>query len=311
MTPALPRRALLGLAATAALPALAQRPASQAPALPPGERATLPGAELRDWTDPASARSWRIWLQPPEGPAPAGGYPVLYALDGNASFALAAQLARNAAARPQPLRPDPVLVVGIGHPLDAVFTQPLRTRDYTPASASLPANATQGGGDVLLDFIVQTLRPALAQRWPLDARRQTLFGHSFGGLLALHSLFTRPGDFTRYAAASPSIWWDGSRLLARCDDFIARYAPAPRPFALQLEICAGSLEVPPAAANAERAEIQERRRTHERAAALAEKLQALAWPELAVRFTTLAGQDHGSVMAPALIDALALAQRPA
>ena len=306
MTAHMPRRALLGLVATLALPGQAQTQAPQA--LPPGQPVTLPGAQVHDLTDPASGRAWRVWLQRPEGPAPAGGYPVLYTLDGNASFALAAQLARNSAARPAPLRPDPVLVVGIGHPLDAVFTQPLRTRDYTPPSPTAPASAQQGGGDLLLDFITQQLRPRLQQSWALDARRQTFFGHSFGGLLVLHSLFTRPGEFTRYAAASPSIWWDGNRLLERCDAFIARSAQPPRPFALQLDLCAGSLEVPPAAANAERAEIQERRRTLTNTAALAQQLQALAWPELVVRFTALAGQDHGSVMAPALIAALALAQ---
>jgi len=42
---------------------------------------------------------------------------------------------------------------------------------------------------------------------PIDLQRQTLWGHSYGGLAVLHALFTRPGAFSDYAAASPSLWW--------------------------------------------------------------------------------------------------------
>ncbi|HCE8339908.1 TPA: ferric enterobactin esterase PfeE, partial [Pseudomonas aeruginosa] len=40
-----------------------------------------------------------------------------------------------------------------------------------------------------------------------------LWGHSYGGLLVLHALFTRPGEFARYAAASPSLWWRDGAIL--------------------------------------------------------------------------------------------------
>jgi iron(III)-enterobactin esterase len=38
-----------------------------------------------------------------------------------------------------------------------------------------------------------------------------LWGHSYGGLLVLHALLTRPGEFAHYAAASPSLWWTDIR----------------------------------------------------------------------------------------------------
>ena len=39
------------------------------------------------------------------------------------------------------------------------------------------------------------------------------------------------------------------------------------------------------------------------------RLSALQWPELSVQMAVLAGEDHGSAMAPGLIDALAFAQQ--
>ena len=51
----------------------------------------------------------------------------------------------------------------------------------------------------------------VAARAPLDPTQQTLWGHSYGGLAVLQALFTRPTEFTTYAAASPSLWWhDGA-----------------------------------------------------------------------------------------------------
>ena len=272
--------------------------------------ATLPGSHVMDLRDPASGHTWRVWLQRPEGPAPAGGYPVFYTLDGNASFALAAQLARNRASRPPVLRPDGVLMVSIGHPLDRVIDHPSRARDYTPPAPGQPPGAAQGGADVLLDFITHTLRPQLAQALPLDPQRQTLFGHSFGGLMVLHTLFTRPRMFTRYAAASPSIWWNQAQILDSCARFEAAHAKPPRPFRAQLQLCAGGLENADDAATVARAAIQRERRTLARTEQLAQRLQALQWPALAVEFSMLPGLDHGAVMAPALIEALALSQNP-
>ncbi|MDD0975119.1 alpha/beta hydrolase [Pseudomonas fontis] len=57
------------------------------------------------------------------------------------------------------------------------------------------------------------MRPALAQQLAIDKHRQALWGHSYGGLLVLHTLLTRPGAFSDYAAASPSLWWGNGVVL--------------------------------------------------------------------------------------------------
>lgn len=280
-------------------------PLQQAPA------AQLPGTHRADLRDPASGHTWRVWVQrPPEGPRPANGYPVLYLLDGNSAFALAAQLARNEAARPADVRADPLLVVGIGHPGEAIHHSAARQRDYTPPPATGAPAAQAGGADTLLDFIARELQPRIAASFAVDAARQTLSGHSFGGLFVLHALFTRPQLFTRYAAASPSVWWGGGQILQEAEAFAQRHASPPRPFHARLQLRLGGLERAEAAPDARRAAVLRERRMLERTQALAARLGALQWPELQVQMALLEGLDHGAVMAPALIDALALAQQP-
>ena len=50
--------------------------------------------------------------------------------------------------------------------------------------------------------------PPCPASYPIDAHRQTLFGHSLGGLFVLGVMFKHPESFKNYVASSPSIWWD-------------------------------------------------------------------------------------------------------
>ncbi|MCO5357196.1 alpha/beta hydrolase [Acidovorax kalamii] len=306
------RRALLAAGAGASLGLLGGC-ATGSPAVPAqllqAPAAALPGTHQQDLRDPASGNTWRIWVQRPAGPAPATGHPVLYVLDGNAAFALAAQLARNDATRPPELRPDAAIVVGIGHPGDAVIHPTERQRDYTPPPPGGSATPQAGGADRLLDFIARELQPRVAQAFPVDAQRQAITGHSFGGLCVLHALFTRPALFTRYAATSPSVWWNQGQVLQTAQQFMQAHATAPRAFSARLQLRVGSLEHAQAAATPARAAVQAERRLLDRTTTLANQLTTLAWPELHVQVVVLPGLDHGSVMLPGLVDALALAQQ--
>lgn len=268
----------------------------------------LPRSHQLDMRDAVSGHVRRIFVQAPDSPAPAGGYPVLYVLDGNASFAVAAQLARNAGLRPAALRKDPLLVVGIGYPTDGAMDSAARKRDYTPPPA---AGDDTGGADLFLDFIEHQLQPALRSAWSLDPRRQTLFGHSLGGLLALHALASRNGLFTRYAAASPSLWWNGTRELQALEAWAALGAPtASADVHLQLRV--GALErAGTANADPARAARMAERRMNEHAQALAARLSRPELSHLQVDFEELPGLDHGGTLLPSLIEAMALAQREA
>jgi predicted alpha/beta superfamily hydrolase len=159
-------------------------------------------------------RHYRLWIGKPDRPAPAAGYPVLWMLDGNAAIgALDGQQLSKLAAGQAPL------LVAVGYQTEQRIERAGRTFDYTPA---LPGQAEQrdpltgepsGGVDAFLDLLTLKMRPLVAGVAPIDLQRQTLWGHSYGGLTVLHALFTRPGAFSDYAAASPSLWWNDGAIV--------------------------------------------------------------------------------------------------
>lgn len=159
-------------------------------------------------------RHYRLWIGKPDRPAPAAGYPVLWMLDGNAAIgALDGQQLSELAAGQAPL------LVAVGYQTEQRIARAGRTFDYTPA---LPGQAEQrdpltgessGGVDAFLDLLTLKMRPLVAGVAPIDLQRQTLWGHSYGGLAVLHALFTRPGAFSDYAAASPSLWWNDGAIV--------------------------------------------------------------------------------------------------
>lgn len=153
-------------------------------------------------------RHYQLWIGRPRVPAPKGGYPVVWMLDGNAALgALDADLLQRLADGKAPL------LVAIGYQTPLRIERTARTYDYTPPNPRTQApidpltEQPSGGADVFLDLMRDRLRPAIAAKAPINPEQQALWGHSYGGLLVLHALLTRPGEFTHYAAASPSLWW--------------------------------------------------------------------------------------------------------
>lgn len=180
---------------------------------------------------PAIGETFRIDVAMPEFPRPGRPLPVIYVMDGNTVFGIAAQAARflqNAREMPQ------ALMVGVGYDLDG--TRPraaygaLRTRDLTPsldqaflkrilAAQKSPfpveTDPPAGGADVFLDFLIDRLRPFIAGLYDTDPDDQTLVGSSLGGLFSLHALLSRAGAFQRHVANSPALWWHDRELFAR------------------------------------------------------------------------------------------------
>lgn len=243
----------------------------------------LPGTHWQDVE--LAGRRRRLFVAVPPGPAPAGGYPVLWALDGNSSFPLLAVLLQLRAERPEDLRAPLPIVVGLGYAVEAEASQ-ARAEDYT-----LPAGG--GEGDRFLDLLAQ-LRPGLARQWPVHPSRHTLFGHSFGGLLTLHALFSRPGLFERHVAASPSIWWGERAILAERDAFLRRQAEGGGTAPRRLLVTVGSLEEGQPHPNPERRLRQQARRQVSAARELIQSLGAL--PGLQAELRLLEGEDHGSLV---------------
>ena len=298
MTGAFSRRALLG--AALALPGCALQPTLEG--APP---VALPNTRQIDVAadGPHGHVRHRIMLAVPPTPAPPQGWPVLYVLDGDLLFALTAQLMRNRFARGPGVPAQGAVVVGLGYAGDQVLDLDARTYDYTPPAPGPSADGRgrrEGGADAFLNFVDTAVRPLVEQAAPVDTARQTFFGHSYGGLCVLHALFTRPGGFRNYVAASPAVWWRSGFLLQEQSAFVAqRHANAPP---LSLLVTRGEREVEPLK-GAAHAAMQ--RQSGEYLRVLLDGLHEV--PGLDVRFASLAGADHGSSMAPAVQQALSLA----
>jgi uncharacterized protein len=283
----------------------------------------LAGTECMEVCSSVSGREYRIMLATPQNPPPATGYPVIYLLDAEMCFGTAVEAVRWQTKPPKGY--DPAVVVGIGYPsrLDRVRE---RFLDYTtPADlGNLPVRGNGepwpplGGADAFLDFIEQELMPAVEARFPVDRSRHAFIGHSMGGFLVLHALFTRKPVFRTYVAGSPSIWWNGHALLEEESAFQQRL----------LERTAGQKEKPESekrVESAERTEFPEMTETlgtadperflliaaggHEgggdsrmleNAMEMGARLSALEQPSLTVVVKELEGEGHISVV-PALL----------
>ncbi|GFF38568.1 ferri-bacillibactin esterase BesA [Aspergillus lentulus] len=147
-----------------------------------------------------------------------GALPIIYLVDGNALFLTATEAAWRRAAASHFAGGG--IIVAIGYPLNGkLYDARRRSLDLTPLTASkIPG---YGGADLFLDFIENSVRPAVKTRFPrVTLAREALYGHSYGGLLALHALFTRPRSFDCYMASSPSIWWNSLCILHEARAFV-------------------------------------------------------------------------------------------
>lgn len=165
-----------------------------------------------------TVQEYLIQISIPDRAAPVEGFPVLYVLDGNATFESAANIAKSVGAGANRLGLSPVVIIAVGYPDQNTFDVQKRALDYTPkTSAEFQAQAKYqyGGADQFIQFLDKELKPAINSRIKVNAQQQSLFGHSFGGLFALHTFFSKPQTFQRYIAASPSLWFDNYALLNR------------------------------------------------------------------------------------------------
>ncbi|MCW4460690.1 alpha/beta hydrolase-fold protein [Sphingomonas sp. BT-65] len=220
-----------------AFPVAAQ--AQQAASTAPGY--TMPQTAAFDMKA-ANGQIYRIFVSFPKAAPPEGGYPVLYVLDGNALFASFAETRRMMEWSPG----DKAIVVGVGYPTDEAYDV-RRIDDFTGAPTTSGAYAKfarekSGGWDRFLDFLTGELRTEIGRRYKTNPDRQSLFGHSLGGLFALHTLYTRPGAFHAIIAASPSIFWHEALTLKEERDFAARLQAGTVPKVSRLLVVTGDRE---------------------------------------------------------------------
>jgi len=279
------------------------------------EAYSLPGTAYFDLAPTAGGEPYRIFLFTPKGEPPAAGWPLLVMTDGNATFPFAFASMVTQAPYPTGTNVDWGVIAAIGYPSDEPYDALRRAWDlgpppiksYPPYFEGGPPVRIGGTGD-LLDFIENQLFPRLDEMVRTDATRRSLFGHSFGGLFTLYALFERPGLFTNWIAASPTIYWEGSEILN--NEASRKRIPGPVAF---LHLSAGEYEgdrlAPFQYRNEDAASRLEKRKT-ERTAALAQEMAIrLNGPATGIRtqFELFAGQTHMSVLGPAVNRAVSIA----
>ncbi|SEQ42308.1 hypothetical protein SAMN05216548_104234 [Faunimonas pinastri] len=280
------RRIVLSLAALLAL---------AGPAGAGSSPATPVRTEIRTVHSAVVGRDFRLYIARPAVPAPPGGYPVLYLLDGNITFPLAMKALERRAAEGKPM--EPLALVGVGY-VTAGDYDPARNVDDTPAVPGQAADddgSPIGGADLFLQAIQTEMKPLVDAEIPIDRSREALFGHSYGGLFTMHVLFTHPGDFFAYVAASPSLWFGGG-ILAR--DEVAFRMGHPELSGLDILLMSAQYEQklspdqvgrPDAA---ERLKRMETRRPVDHVRALAERLDAM--PGIHASFVLNERETHSS-----------------
>lgn len=267
--------------------------AQEAPAPPAAAGYTLPSTQSWEMASD-SGEVYRIFVSYPSAEPPAGGWPVLYVLDGNAYFASFAETRR----LQEHTDIGKSIVVGVGYPTDKTYDE---RRLYDLTSTAPPpepwrtafAKLRSGGREKFLDFLTGKLRREIGERFPIDPDRQALFGHSLGGLFAVHALFSRPGAFHAIIAASPTLYWHEQEMLQQEREFAARLKDGKAGEVSRLLIVVGELEE----AALERWDGE----------ALAARLQPLSQFGLRTRSEVYAGEGHMTVPVRAVADTLRFA----
>ena len=163
-----------------------------------------------------------------------------FLVDGNAYFWTAVDVTR----RMEYLGRKRTVVVGIGYPNDKAVYDYRRGPDLTPASPDgdyeMPldkhgnprTDISFGKAKEFLEFVqkdvMEHVFSTLLPLPQLRKGRKALYGHSYGGIFALHALFTTPSLFDTFIAASPIIWWNRSFLVkVEESEFVARRDDSP------------------------------------------------------------------------------------
>ncbi|MFT3915243.1 MAG: alpha/beta hydrolase-fold protein [Anaeromyxobacteraceae bacterium] len=212
----------------------------------------------------------QVVVRTPPGYAEDAGlrYPVLYFTDGPTNLDPLAAAVRFLERHG---RMPAVLLVGVVHED--------RTNELTPSKVTGKDGnfPTSGGAGALLDHLEKEVVPWVERSYR-TAPLRVLGGHSFGGLFALHALATRPGLFRAYLTVSPSVPWDRGMVLDALEALVKA-----RPELEATVFASSGDEGPELARGLER---------------LARVLRAGKGVTYASR--TFPGEDHGSVVFPAL-----------
>lgn len=254
-----------------------------------GQPYELPGSEVWDVADPASGRTYQVFvaLPPSYASSPDRRYPVLYVTDADYGFPVIRQIGRRLNGHGDSI--EEFILVGLSYAVGE-DSMDSRRRDYTPTAAGAhdaPAESVHGHALAYAAYLRERVFPFIAGRYRVDHARRLFVGHSYGGLLGLQILLTEPASFSGYLIGSPSLWYDGGVM----DSIEQRYADAHADLPASVFMYVGEFEdmKPGDPRYAKRYNmVSDARR-------MAQRLSARRYPSLDLTLEVLNDEDHLSV----------------
>ena len=125
-------------------------------------------------------------------------YPVIYVLDGDFNFGVAAGLTRFS----NWFRRVPeLIIVGIGYDM-ATSEEFAALRDLDFDVPGMPGASSDGAANLFLDALTQEIIPFINANYRTVPSDRCLEGYSSSGIFVLYALFQQPDAFQRYISGS-------------------------------------------------------------------------------------------------------------
>ena len=161
------------------------------------------------------------WLYLPESYATEKekSYPVIYLLDAGSFFHYLVGVQRAYSQARIPVMNE-CIIVGL--------LSGERVKDFTPTKSAYqrdgtllpPEKAIGGESERFTVFLIEELRAEINGKYRTNSKN-TLIGHSYGGLFVLTTLSYHSEMFSSYVAFDPSLWWDNMFIVRQAEAVLA------------------------------------------------------------------------------------------
>jgi predicted alpha/beta superfamily hydrolase len=198
-------------------------------------RAALFGTEERTLFSTIRGRDYHLSVALPDSyQTSTQAYPVIYVLDGDFNFGVAAGLTRFS----QAFRNVPeLIIVGIGYDM-ATTDEFAALRDLDFDIPGVPGASPDSVSNLFLAALTQEIIPFIDANYRTIPADRCLQGYSSGGFFVLYALFQQPDAFQRYISGSAILNATYDYWIQHDAQLAARDASNP----IQLYLSVGELE---------------------------------------------------------------------
>jgi len=245
---------------------------------------------VRDLPVNAAGRHYQLHIGLPESYGKETGkrYPVVYVTDGYWDFEK--MMTIRGCLVYDKVAPE-FIVVGIGYAGDHLDYGNLRRWELTPVQSGGGGPDASGHAADYLKTIETEIIPLVEKEYRADSSYRVLSGASLGGLFTLYSMYTRPGLFQAYIAATPWVTLENEWLLGYEQDC----AKAGHPLKGRLFISVGENEWPMHVAGVKR---------------FNDRIVSRQYKDLAYQFRIIDGERHAGMQLESYVRGLRFAFAP-